>query len=94
MLLSFSELGQVYITAEQEGDQFYNATQANRVITVIPGLTELSDFSIPEKFVYEDDFEITPPTSSRDGEIIYTSDNPRSCCCVWNNNNYNGSRYL
>ena len=76
-VLSFSELGQVYITAKQEGDQFYNATQANRVITVIPGLTELSDFSIPEKFVDEDDFEITPPLSSRDGEIIYTSDNPQ-----------------
>ncbi len=69
-VLSFSELGQVYITAKQEGDQFYNATQANRVITVIPGLTELSDFSIPEKIVDEDDFEITPPLSSRDGEII------------------------
>ena len=76
-VLSFSELGQVYITAKQEGDQFYNATQANRVITVIPGLTELSDFSIPEKIVDEDDFEITPPLSSRDGEIIYTSDNPQ-----------------
>ncbi len=76
-VLSFSELGQVYITAKQKGDQFYNATQANRVITVIPGLTELSDFSIPEKIVDEDDFEITPPLSSRDGEIIYTSDNPQ-----------------
>ena len=74
--LSINDLGQVYINAEQEGNQFYNPTTANRVITIIPGLTELSDFSIPEKFVYDDDFEITPPTSSREGEIIYTSDNP------------------
>ena len=74
--LSINDLGQVYINTEQEGNQFYNPTTANRVITVIPGLTELSDFSIPEKFVYDDDFEITPPTSPREGEIVYTSDNP------------------
>jgi gliding motility-associated-like protein len=74
--LSINDLGQVYINAEQEGNQFYNPTTANRVITVIPASTELSDFSIPEKFVYEDDFEITPPTTSRAGEIMYISDNP------------------
>ena len=75
-VLYFTDLGQVYITAHQEGNQFYNPTIANRVITVIPASTELSDFSIPEKFVYEDDFEITPPTISRAGEIRYVSDNP------------------
>ncbi|MDA8897827.1 BspA family leucine-rich repeat surface protein, partial [Flavobacteriaceae bacterium] len=75
-VLYFNDLGQVYITAQQEGNQFYNPTIANRVITVIPASTELSDFSIPEKFVYEDDFEITPPTISRAGEIRYVSDNP------------------
>ena len=74
--ITFNDVGEVYITAEQPGNQFYNPSTANRVITVIQGLTELSNFSIPEKFVYEDDFEITPPISSRDGEIIYTSDNP------------------
>jgi len=74
--LSFTDVGEVYITAEQPGNQFYNPSTANRVITVIQGLTELSNFTIPDKFVYEDDFEITPPISSRDGEIIYTSDNP------------------
>ena len=74
--LSFNDVGEVYITAEQGGNQFYNSTKANRVITVIQGLTELSNFSIPEKFVYDDDFEITPPISSRDGEITYSSDNP------------------
>ena len=74
--LSFNDVGEVYITAEQPGNQFYNPAKANRVIKVIQGLTELSNFSIPDKFVYDDDFEITPPISSRDGEIIYTSDNP------------------
>ena len=74
--LSINDLGQIYINTEQEGNQFYNPTTANRVITVIPASTELSDFSIPEKFVYEDDFEITPPTTSRAGEIMYISDNP------------------
>ena len=34
------------------------------------------NFFIPEKFVYDDDFEITPPDSSRDGTISYVSDNP------------------
>jgi gliding motility-associated-like protein len=74
--LSFNNVGEVYITAEQPGNQFYNSTIANRVITVIQGLTELSTFNIPEKFVYDEDFEITPPISSRDGEITYSSDNP------------------
>ena len=74
--ITFNDVGEVYITAEQEGNQFYNPTTANRLITVIQGLTELSNFTIPEKFVYDDDFEITPPISSRDGEITYSSDNP------------------
>ena len=69
-------------------------TQANRVITVIPGLTELSDFSIPEKIVDEDDFEITPPLSSRDGEIIYTSDNPQVAVVSGTTIIIIGSRYL
>ena len=75
-VLKVNEIGQVYITANQSGDQFYNASTANRVITILPGNTQLSNFSIPEKFVYEDDFEINPPDSSRDGTIRYVSDNP------------------
>ena len=75
-VLKVNEIGQVYITANQSGDQFYNASTANRVITILPGNTQLSNFSIPEKFVYEDDFEIKPPDSSRDGTIRYVSDNP------------------
>ena len=75
-VLSINEIGQVYITANQSGDQFYNASTANRVITILPGNTQLSNFSIPEKFVYDDDFEITPPDSSRDETISYVSDNP------------------
>ena len=76
-VLKVNEIGQVYITANQSGDQFYNASTANRVITILPGNTQLSNFSIPEKFVYEDDFEINPPDSSRDGIIRYVSDNPQ-----------------
>ena len=75
-VLKVNEIGQVYITANQSGDQFYNASTANRVITILPGNSQLSNFSIPEKFVYEDDFEINPPDSSRDGKIRYVSDNP------------------
>ena len=73
--MKVNEIGQVYITANQSGDQFYNASTANRVITILPGATQLSNF-YPEKFVYEDDFEINPPDSSRDGKIRYVSDNP------------------
>ena len=75
-VLSINEIGQIYITATQSGNQFYNASTANRVITILPGATQLSNFFIPEKFVYDDDFEITPPDSSRDGTISYVSDNP------------------
>ena len=74
--LTINNIGQVYITAEQAGNQFYNPTTANRVITILQGLTELSNFSVPEKFVYNDDFQITPPSSSRDGIITYYSDDP------------------
>ena len=75
-VLSINEIGQIYITASQSGNQFYNASTANRVITILPGATQLSNFFIPEKFVYDDDFEITPPDSTRDGTIRYVSDNP------------------
>ena len=75
-VLSINEIGQIYITATQSGNQFYNASTANRVITILPGATQLSNFFIPEKFVYDEDFEITPPDSSRDGTISYVSDNP------------------
>ena len=75
-VLSVNEIGQIYITATQSGNQFYNASTANRVITILPGATQLSNFFIPEKFVYDEDFEITPPDSSRDGTISYVSDNP------------------
>ena len=39
--------------------------------------TTLSDFSIPDKTLLDDDFNLTPPTSNRTGTIYYTSSNPQ-----------------
>ena len=75
--LSLTDLGEVIISASQSGNEFYNPTSANRIINVIQGTTELSNFNVPEKFEYDNDFEITPPTTSRPGNITYVSDNPK-----------------
>ena len=75
--LSLTDLGEVIISASQSGNEFYNPTSANRIINVIQGITELSNFNVPEKFEYDNDFEITPPTTSRPGNITYVSDNPK-----------------
>ncbi len=75
--LSLTDLGEVIISASQSGNEFYNPTSANRIINVIQGTTELSNFNVPEKFEYDNDFEITPPTTSRPGNITYISDNPK-----------------
>ena len=75
--LSITDVGEVIISATQSGNEFYNPTSANRIINVIQGITELSNFNVPEKFEYDNDFEITPPTTSRPGNITYVSDNPK-----------------
>ena len=75
--LSITDLGEVIISASQSGNEFYNPTSANRIINVIQGITELSNFNVPEKFEYDNDFEISPPTTSRPGNITYVSDNPK-----------------
>ena len=75
--LSIIDVGEVIISASQSGNEFYNPTSADRIINVIQGITELSNFNVPEKFEYDNDFEITPPTTSRPGNITYVSDNPK-----------------
>ena len=75
--LSITDVGEVIISASQSGNEFYNPTSADRIINVIQGITELSNFNVPEKFEYDNDFEITPPTTSRPGNITYVSDNPK-----------------
>ena len=76
--LSISDTGQIVIEATQVGSNSYNpAIPIRSIISVVQAPTSLSDFSIPDKTLLDDDFNLTPPTSNRAGTIYYTSSNPQ-----------------
>ena len=77
-VLSISDTGQIVIEATQVGSNSYNpAIPIRSIISVVQAPTTLSDFSIPDKTLLDDDFNLTPPTSNRAGTIYYTSSNPQ-----------------
>ena len=78
-VLSISDTGQIVIEATQVGNNSYNpAIPIRSIISVVQAPTTLSDFSIPDKTLLDDDFNLTPPTSNRAGTIYYTSSNPQA----------------
>ena len=78
-VLSISDTGQIVIEATQIGNNSYNpAIPIRSIISVVQAPTTLSDFSIPDKTLLDDDFNLTPPTSNRAGTIYYTSSNPQA----------------
>ena len=66
------------VEINQPGDNIYNPAITKReVIKVVQGITNLSNFNIPDKNVNDPDFTIPPPTSNRTtGSFIYTSSDP------------------
>ena len=76
-VLSISDVGTVTVDANQSGDAQYNQAPTMRFIfRVLPGITTLSSFSMPDKMYDDPDFVITGPTSNRPGVIRYVSSNP------------------
>ena len=76
-VLSISDIGTVTVDADQLGDAQYNQAPTMRFIfRVLPGISTLSSFSIPDKMYDDPDFIIAGPTSNRPGVIRYVSSNP------------------
>ncbi|MFL2611193.1 MAG: BspA family leucine-rich repeat surface protein, partial [Flavobacteriaceae bacterium] len=76
-VLSISDIGTVTVDADQLGDAQYNQAPTMRFIfRVLPGISTLSSFSIPDKMYDDPDFVITGPASNRPGVIRYVSSNP------------------
>jgi len=75
--LNIDDIGLIQFSVRQPGDNIYNMAPPRMAeINVLKGQTILSDFEIPEKIIGDPDFELTPPTSNRPGQIIYSSSNP------------------
>ena len=75
-IISVNGTGQIIVELSQTGNNQFNAAPPlNYSINIGQGTTVLSVFSVPSK--YEDDlpFQVTPPTSNRLGEIVYSSSN-------------------
>jgi gliding motility-associated-like protein len=75
-IISVNGTGQIIVELSQIGNNEFNAAPPlNYSVNIGQGTTLLSGFSVPSK--YEDDipFQVTPPTSNRLGEIVYSSSN-------------------
>ena len=76
-ILNISDVGEIIVDVEQPGNVEYNMAATRRVIiNVLPAITILSDFDIPDKSFGDTRVIITPPKSNRSGEIYYVSSNP------------------
>ena len=74
--LSFNDSGQLTVEITQQGNNLYNQAVPVRVVFVVgQGDTSLSNFTIPTKTNLDNDFNLTPPTSNRLGNITYSSSN-------------------
>ncbi len=77
-VLNISDIGELVVEINQPGNNIYNpAITKIEVIKVIQGITNLSNFNIPDKNVDDPDFRIPPPTSNRPPFTFnYTSSDP------------------
>ena len=75
--LAIDYIGIVSVRITQLGNNIYNMAAPKVVeINILKGQTTLSSFGIPDKLIIDDDFQITPPSSSRVGVFEYTSSDP------------------
>ena len=71
--LDIFDIGELKIRVSHPGNNEFNAASQTKIITVLQGITKLSNFNIPEKFINDGEFIIPPPDSNRSGAIRYTS---------------------
>ena len=75
-VLNISDIGELVVEINQPGDNIYNPAITKReVIKVVQGITNLSNFNIPDKYVDDDNFVIPTPTSNRSGYYKHRSFN-------------------
>jgi gliding motility-associated-like protein len=74
--LTILQAGVIVIQVSQSGNDYYNpAVPVQKSIVVEPGDVVLSDFNMGPKLDNDPDFEITAPTSTVSGTIVYSSSN-------------------
>ena len=86
-ILNISDIGELVIQTSHQNNVYNPAASINKIITVIQGITILSRFNIPDKFINENNFVIPPPTSNRSGATGYISSNPDIAEIIWQNQN-------
>ena len=74
--LTVYQTGVIVIQVTQSGNDYYNpAVPVQKSIVIEPGDVVLSNFNIGAKLDNDPDFEITAPTSTVSGTIVYSSSN-------------------
>jgi gliding motility-associated-like protein len=74
--LNIFDIGELIIKISQPGNSVFNpALTQTKIITVLQGITTLTNFNIPDKLINDNNFVIPPPTSNRSGVIKYMSSN-------------------
>jgi gliding motility-associated-like protein len=74
--LNIFDIGELIIKVSQPGNSVFNpALTKTKIITVLQGITTLTNFNIPDKLINDNNFVIPPPTSNRSGVIKYISSN-------------------
>jgi len=74
--ISVNGTGQIIVELSQIGNNQFNAAPSlNYSVNIGQGTTLLSGLSVPSKYEYDIPFQVTPPTSNRLGEIVYSSSN-------------------
>jgi hypothetical protein len=76
--------GTTTITATQASTTNYVSRTVTATLTVSKATPVLSGFSVPDKTMGSPTFVITPPTSTSDGELTYTSSNPSVAAIIGN----------
>ena len=74
--INIFDIGELVIKVSQPGNSVYNpALVKTKIITILQGITILTNFKIPDKLINDNNFVIPPPTSNRSGAIKYISSN-------------------
>ena len=74
--LNVFDIGELVIKVNQPGNSIYNpALGKTKIITILQGITILTNFNISDKLINDNNFVIPPPTSNRSGVIKYISSN-------------------
>jgi formylglycine-generating enzyme len=75
-VLNMIGVGTTVITATQSAYGNYLSSSSKTTFKVTPGVPILGTFSIPDQYLGNNGFTISPPTSTSSGDWLFTSANP------------------